>query len=84
MSERSEAMRTAIAEVFADHAEHPSDRGIITTFVVVAEVMGDDGEPWLKRMSDDGPLWRQVGMLTAISDDLRYAMTRCGDSDDDT
>ena len=84
MSERSEAMRTAIAAVFAEHAEHPSDRGLITGFVVVAEVLGDDGEPWLKRMGDDGPLWRQVGMLTAVSDDLRYAMVHCGNSGDDT
>jgi len=81
MSERSEAMRTAIASVFSSHAEHASDRGLITRFIVIAEVIGDDGEPWLKRISDDGPMWSTVGMLTAISDDIRHAMLGAGDSD---
>ena len=80
---RGIAMRDAIAAVFAEHAEHPSDRGLITKFVVIAEVIGDDGEPYLKRVNDDGPMWRTVGMLTAISDDLRDALRNSGDSSDD-
>jgi len=79
-TKRTIAMRDAIAHVFADDGDDPSDRGIITGFIVIAEVIGDDGEPYLKRMSDDGPMWRQVGMLTAISDDLRHALTKSGDT----
>jgi len=76
-----EAMRDAITQVFADHADHPSDRGIITGFIVIAEVVGADGDPWLKRISDDGPMWRTVGMLTSVNDDLRQAL-RNSDPDD--
>lgn len=76
-----EDMRAAIAGVFTEHAEHTSDRGLITAYIVIAEVIGDDGEPWLKKISDDGPAWRHVGMLTAISDDLRDFMRGSGDSE---
>lgn len=79
-TEHTAAMRKAIAHVFADNDDDPSDRGIITGFIVIAEVVGDDGEPWLKRVND-GPAWRILGMLTAISDDLRYALRNSGDSD---
>lgn len=81
-TERTVAMRSALAGVFAEHAEHPSDRGLITGFIVIAEVMGDDGELWLKRINDDGPMWRTLGMLTSISDDLRDALRNSGDSKD--
>lgn len=79
MTDRSEAMRTALAQVLADNAEHPSDRGLITGFIVIAEVIGDDGDPWLKSISDDGPRWRTLGMLTSVSDDLRQALSNLSD-----
>ena len=79
-TKRTEDMRAAIARHFAEDGDDPSDRGVITGFIVIAEVIGDDGEPYLKRVSDDGPMWRTVGMLTAISDDLRDALRNSGDA----
>lgn len=81
-TQRSVAMHAAIAQVFADHAEGPSDRGLITRFIVIAEVIGDDGDPWLKSIGDDGPNWCKIGMLASISDDLRQALRDSGDSED--
>lgn len=71
----SEAMRAAITSVLADQqADHPSGRGIVTGFVVVAEVIGDDGDPWITRICDIGPKWRTIGMLVSVTDDLRDAL----------
>ena len=80
----TEAMRAAIAGVYAQHSpEQTSSRGVITGFIVITEVIGDDGQPWLKRIGDEGPMWRTLGMLTAVSDDLREAM-RATNNDPET
>lgn len=73
--EEIEAMREAIAEVYAKHSpEETSSRGIITNFIVLTEVIGDDGQPWLKRINDKGPMWRTLGILDTFSDDIRTAL----------
>lgn len=74
-SEQIGATRNAIAGLIAEDGTHPSDRGIITNFIVIAEIVGDDGEHWLRHIQGEGPMWRTLGMITAISDDIRTAMT---------
>lgn len=70
-----EAMRDAISDVYAKYSpEETSSRGIITNFIVITEVIGDDGQPWLRRISDRGPMWRTLGMLDTFSDDIRHAL----------
>lgn len=73
--EEIEAMREAIAGVYAKHSpEETSSRGIITNFIVLTEVVGDDGEYWVRRISDKGPMWRTLGILDTFSDDIRTAL----------
>lgn len=71
----ADAMRTAIFDVYTKYSpEQTSSRGVITNFIVITEVIGDDGDPWLRRISDKGPMWRTLGMLDTVSNDIRYAL----------
>lgn len=70
-----EAMRIAIAGVYSKYSpEETTSRGLITNFIVITEVVGDDGESWLRRINSDGPMWRILGMLISVSDDIRAAL----------
>ena len=78
---RMATLEEAIAVAFTREGEHPSDRGLITAWLVVAEVMGDDGRPYLKRVISDGtPAWRIIGMLGAILDNTRDGMRSRSDT----
>ena len=73
--DRMAILEAAITTAFAREGQHPSDRGLITSWLIVAEVMGDDGRPYLKRVLSDGtPAWRIMGMLEAILDNARDGM----------
>lgn len=41
----------------------PATRGLLTSFVVVCEIMGDDGEPWLFVTDSKQSVWRTMGLL---------------------
>lgn len=61
---RSEALLAAISTVLQEHANHTSDRGLVTRFVLVAEQVGDDGDPWLRIISEpDSVQWHRMGLL---------------------
>lgn len=72
-SPRSDAMREAIGRVLAENAsDHPADLGVIADFVMVAEIIGIDGEPYIYTLRNaDGTAWRQIGMLTVSLDEIR-------------
>lgn len=61
---RSERLHEAISSTLADCAEHPVDRGVIVGWIFVAEVIGDDGEPYFRSLyhADSSP-WRRLGLL---------------------
>ena len=75
-------MREAISKVIQDNAETPADRGVIVEFIVVVEIIGDDGGQWLKMVSGDGTHWHKVGMLMSVTDDLRNDMQQGSHSED--
>ena len=61
---RDQALHAAIDGVLKDHADHESDRGMLTDYLLVAEQIGDDGEPYLRIISSEAtPQWRRLGMI---------------------
>ena len=66
-SERQEQVGKAISDAFQAVDDHPSDRGVVLSWCVVAEVMGDDGQVWLKSIVSEMPAWRLIGMLRAVA-----------------
>ena len=62
---RSEAMHAAITKVFHDHADHESDRGMVSRFVLVVEQVSNDGDPWFRVLSEAGSVaWHRMGLLS--------------------
>lgn len=58
-------MSEAIAKVLHDHADHDADRGLLVRFVVIAEQIGSDGEPWFRTMAEpDSVTWHRMGLLS--------------------
>jgi len=73
--EQSDDMSAAIQDQFTKYAEHESDRGMITQFVLITEVIGDDGEYYLKTMRSKGSAtWRALGLVESYGNDLRSIM----------
>lgn len=61
---RSEALSAAIDGVLKDHAEHDSDRGLTTDWILIVEQIGADGETYLRLIhSDESVQWRRLGLL---------------------
>lgn len=66
---RSERLHDAIQTVLAECAEHACDRGLLTSWVLVAEQVGDDGSCYYRALHhEDTTPWRRLGLLD-------YAMT---------
>lgn len=62
-------MRDAIQQVLHKHDDHTSSRGVITAWVLVVELVGDDGDPYLHTIrATDAGIWRQIGMLQVAHD----------------
>lgn len=61
---RSQALHEAIDRVLKEHADHESDRGVLLSWTVVAEYLGDDGDEYLRMVSNENSVaWRVLGML---------------------
>jgi len=77
-----DAVDDALRAVFA--AEDDMRAGLITGWVTVIEVAGNDGDPYLHTLRSDGLMpWKALGMLEAMAGDLRYNMLQPAGVDDE-
>ena len=75
MSDMRIAMKDAIQKVLHDFSINDSDKGLVIHYSISAEVVGGDGEIWLKHLSsEDLPCWKEAGMLLSALDDVRAKM----------
>ena len=72
--QRAEQVRAAVQAAFVNNATDGEvwDQGLVTGFVLIAEVMGTDGEHYLRTLaSPDTPTWWDLGMVEAAAIDMR-------------
>ena len=74
-----DAIQTTVTNLGDDHA---AARGLLTNFVLVCEMMGDDGRPWLFMVDSDQPTWRTQGLLLSAQQILTQDGTSTTDSSD--
>jgi len=76
VSDRGDALIAAIQGVLHDHSDDEYDRGIVTDYVACIEVMGADGEPYIRIMRNPrSTLWRSLGLFDAGLTQARYDLT---------
>ena len=76
-TERSIALLAAIQTVLHDNADdYAADRGLVTDYVVIVEMLGDDGETYMRMFQhpQTGP-WRTLGLLDGALTQARCDFT---------
>lgn len=80
----SDAMGDAVQEVLRTHSEDPSDQGVVTAWVVIAETMGTDGRAYLgHHHSGETPPWKIIGMMQFITNAVNEALLYGPPGDDE-
>lgn len=73
-------LRDAIGDaVRKDTSTNEVTDGMMTAFVVVVEMVGTDGMPYLMHQSEDQPMWKSVGMLECTLLDYRHGWNKASD-----
>lgn len=84
LTDKKEALRIALQEALHNFATDDSDRGLIVHYSVSMEVVGSDGNTWLKHIASDGiSAWAELGMMISAEDDIRARMREYSTQDDD-
>ena len=84
LKDKKEALRVALQEALHNFARDDSDKGLIVHYTVSIEVVGSDGNTWLKHLSSDGiSAWAELGMLISAQDDIRARMREYSSDDED-
>lgn len=92
---RAEKLHDAISSVLIENADHAADRGLLVNWIMVAEVVGDDGESYFRSVyAPDSSAWQRIGLLdygkacevavvNAFYSRRRYSESESEDDDDD-
>lgn len=74
---RNELIGEALTRIYSGEGAHPSDKGMVTGWITCVEIIGDDGQYWVRLAEDPHtPVWRLIGLLEVLLSQLHDRMAQ--------